>query len=613
MLEVTRLTRTYGTHTAVEDISLRVADGELVTIVGPSGCGKSTLLRCLAGLIQPTSGQVALNGVPVTRVPDRLGVVFQDYSRSLYPWMSVLDNVALPLRRTVRRRSARRAAALAALESVGLADAAGRYPWQLSGGMQQRTAIARALACDPVLLLMDEPFGSVDAQTREDLEDLVLRVRAGRSITILLVTHDIDESVYTGDRVIVLTAGPGRVRDEVMVDLPSPRDQIATKELREFARLRTEVSRLVRGGRGERGGDGELGERELGRTEPAAVPSGGLRERHMTMRAIDTHFHWFPRSLAERLLDATGYPRSERVGDGYRIHYNDGKLSTSLSAVWLDLEQGLADSAAATATVGAEAAVICTTGVITGLLDQLPAARAVPIAREYNERVAEVQAERQGTFYGTASIPLHDTDMALDMLDEAVKEFGLLGVNLPALTADGPVDNPRLEDFYGRAEELGVPLILHPGDMAFGEALSDYDNGLQLTIGRLLDTSVTVLRLIFSGVFERHPGLKVVQTHGGGLLPYQAGRIDKNTRVPGLSARPSEYLKRMYVDTVCPLELTVETAVKFYGERHVMYGTDYPCWHPAPAVKVLLNTDLSERQRELILHANAESVFSLPD
>lgn len=256
MLEIDSVTRAYGSsgtaHLAVDGISLRVADGELVTIVGPSGCGKSTLLRCVAGLMPPTSGRVLLNGTPVTRVPDGLAVVFQDYSRSLYPWLRVRENVALPLRNASRKddyrgRAARRERAASALESVGLADAAGKYPWQLSGGMQQRVAIARALACDPVLLLMDEPFGSVDAQTREDLEDLVLRVRAERDITILLVTHDIDESVYTGDRVIVLTPGPGRVRADIAVNLPAPRDQISTKELREFARLRSEVSRLVRG------------------------------------------------------------------------------------------------------------------------------------------------------------------------------------------------------------------------------------------------------------------------------------------------------------------------------------------------------------------------------
>jgi NitT/TauT family transport system ATP-binding protein len=270
VLEVTGLTRIYGQgatgHVAIKDVTLSVAEGELVTIVGPSGCGKSTLLRCIAGLLPPTEGTIVLNGVTVTRVPDRLAVVFQDYSRSLYPWLSVTDNVALPLRRTMKSRTARREKAIGALESVGLTGTstgtststatgsttgtangtAHRYPWQLSGGMQQRVAIARALACDPVLLLMDEPFGSVDAQTREDLEDLLLRVRAERGITILLVTHDIDESVYTADRVVVLTPSPGTIRAALPVNLPSPRDQTGTKELPEFVHLRTEVSRLVR-------------------------------------------------------------------------------------------------------------------------------------------------------------------------------------------------------------------------------------------------------------------------------------------------------------------------------------------------------------------------------
>jgi NitT/TauT family transport system ATP-binding protein len=250
VLEVTDVTRTYGqgpgAHVAIEGVGLSVAEGELVSIVGPSGCGKSTLLRCIAGLLPPTKGTVELSGALVERVPDRLSVVFQDYSRSLYPWLTVRDNVALPLRRTERSRKARRAAADASLEAIGLPGVGQKYPWQLSGGMQQRVAIARALACDPVLLLMDEPFGSVDAQTREDLEDLTLRVRSERGITILLVTHDIDESVYVGDRVIVLTPGPGRILADLRVDLPAPRDQITTKQLPEFVQLRTEVSRLIR-------------------------------------------------------------------------------------------------------------------------------------------------------------------------------------------------------------------------------------------------------------------------------------------------------------------------------------------------------------------------------
>jgi NitT/TauT family transport system ATP-binding protein len=242
-------------HVAIRGVRLRVAAGELVSIVGPSGCGKSTLLRCVAGLLRPAEGRITLDGRPVEGVPDNLAVVFQDYSRSLYPWLTVRDNVALPLRRRGMDRRERRAAAGEALAEVGLADAGGRYPGQLSGGMQQRVAIARALAYRPRLLLMDEPFGSVDAQTREDLEDLLLRVRAahdgaaaeGGGMTILLVTHDIDESVYVGDRVVVLGGLPGEVRADLPVDLPAPREQIATRELPAFVHLRAEVGRLVRG------------------------------------------------------------------------------------------------------------------------------------------------------------------------------------------------------------------------------------------------------------------------------------------------------------------------------------------------------------------------------
>ena len=284
MLEITGLTHAFGPgtgHPALDDITLTVGEGELVSIVGPSGCGKSTLLRCVAGLIRPTGGGVVLRGTPVDAVPDGLAVVFQDYSRSLFPWLSVRDNVALPLRRTQQGRAQRQAAALEALGTVGLTGTAQTYPWQLSGGMQQRVAIARALACDPVLLLMDEPFGSVDAQTREDLEDLILSVRQDRQMTILMVTHDIDESVYVGDRVIVLTPAPGRVRADLRVDLPAPRDQITTKALPGFVRLRTEVSRLVRGQPGDAGGPGSAG----GAVRPAPGDDSRDRNRSRAARA----------------------------------------------------------------------------------------------------------------------------------------------------------------------------------------------------------------------------------------------------------------------------------------------------------------------------------------
>ncbi|WJV48663.1 ABC transporter ATP-binding protein [Streptomyces flavofungini] len=262
MLEIAGLSHRYADgHRAVEEVELHVARGELVSIVGPSGCGKSTLLRCVAGLQRPSEGRVAVDGRDVDGVPDDIAVVFQDYTRSLFPWLTVRDNVALPLRRRGLARAERRARAEEALAQVGLHGTAGRYPWQLSGGMQQRVAIARALAYRPALLLMDEPFGSVDAQTREDLEDLLLAVRGGGGggsgggtggdhdgdgMTILLVTHDIDESVYVGDRVVVLTGAPGRVHSELRVELPAPRDQIGTRGLPEFVKLRAEVGRAVR-------------------------------------------------------------------------------------------------------------------------------------------------------------------------------------------------------------------------------------------------------------------------------------------------------------------------------------------------------------------------------
>jgi NitT/TauT family transport system ATP-binding protein len=251
VLEITNLSHTYGSgpaaHNALGGINLKVAQGELVCVVGPSGCGKSTLLRSIAGLIRPSGGQVTLNGTRVEQTPDNLAVVFQDYSRSLFPWMSVADNVALPLRRRNMDRKQRMAAAQEALEQVDLPAAASKYPFELSGGMQQRVAIARALAYRPALMLMDEPFGSVDAQTREDLEDLVLQVRERHQMTIVLITHDIDESVYVGDRVVVLSKSPSKVVGDLRVNLPGPRNQISTRENPEFVRLRAEVGRLVRG------------------------------------------------------------------------------------------------------------------------------------------------------------------------------------------------------------------------------------------------------------------------------------------------------------------------------------------------------------------------------
>jgi NitT/TauT family transport system ATP-binding protein len=250
MLEIKRLGKVYGegakaTH-AIAEISFEVADGEFVCVVGPSGCGKTTLLKCVAGLLSPSQGEVLLRGKAVTKPPEELALVFQDYSRSLMPWASVGNNVLLPLRHKKLSRSERKTLVDESLAAVDLTRFTDHYPWQLSGGMQQRVAIARALAYQPSILLMDEPFASVDAQTRGDLEDLILRVRDEYGITILFVTHDIDESVYLAERVVVLTHSPTQVKEIVPVHLPRPRDQIATKELAEFTHLRGHVYRLIK-------------------------------------------------------------------------------------------------------------------------------------------------------------------------------------------------------------------------------------------------------------------------------------------------------------------------------------------------------------------------------
>ncbi len=245
ILDVESIAKTYGNgpdaFEAIRNVTLQAQPGEMLCIVGPSGCGKTTLLRCIAGLLAPTGGSVRVGDELITRTPRSMAVVFQDYSRSLLPWLDLHRNVTMPLQARRVPKAERDRLAREALESVGLGEHAHKYPWQLSGGMQQRTAIARALAYQPEILLMDEPFASVDAQTRAELEDLLLDVWERTNLTVMLVTHDIDEAVYLADRVVVLSSSPTRVKETVTVDLPRPRDQIATKELPEFAHLRAHI------------------------------------------------------------------------------------------------------------------------------------------------------------------------------------------------------------------------------------------------------------------------------------------------------------------------------------------------------------------------------------
>ena len=245
MVSVDHLNKVYESKErrveAIGDLSFEVNQGDFTCIVGPSGAGKTTLLKCLAGLLKPTAGSVRVNGREVTEPPEEMAVVFQEYGRSLFSWKTVRENVELPLRERNIPKVERDRTVAAALKSVELDHVGDSYPWQLSGGMQQRVAIARAVAYQPKVMVLDEPFAAVDAQTRADLEDLMLHLWSELGLTLIFVTHDIDEAVYLGQRVLVLSASPTRILDDVVIDIPSPRSQAKTRIESRFAELRTRV------------------------------------------------------------------------------------------------------------------------------------------------------------------------------------------------------------------------------------------------------------------------------------------------------------------------------------------------------------------------------------
>ena len=231
---------------ALGSVSFRVESGQFVSIVGPSGCGKSTLLLCIAGLSRPSAGRVLLHGREVTGPPEGLILLFQEYNKSLMAWRSVLRNVRFGLEnRAGMSRVEMDAEARRYIELVGLKGFEAHYPWELSGGMQQRVAIARALVRRPEVMLMDEPFGSLDALTRIELEDALLRLWESLRATILFVTHDIEEAVYLSDRVYVLSCRPALVIEEIEVKLERPRNQLTTREDPRFIQARHHVFELI--------------------------------------------------------------------------------------------------------------------------------------------------------------------------------------------------------------------------------------------------------------------------------------------------------------------------------------------------------------------------------
>ena len=239
-----RVSVEFGPLRVVDDVSYEIRDGEFVSVIGPSGCGKTTMLNIVAGFMQPSSGEVRLDGKPIAGPgPDR-GVIFQDYG--VFPWLTVRQNIAfgLNLRASSVPREERKAICDRYIHLMGLSDFADAWPKTLSGGMRQRLAIARAYAVRPQFLLMDEPFGALDAQTRSAMQDLLIEVLQAEGKTVMLITHSVEEAVYLSDRIVVMTARPARIREIVTVPFGHPREQ-SLHETHEFGELRSHVRDLV--------------------------------------------------------------------------------------------------------------------------------------------------------------------------------------------------------------------------------------------------------------------------------------------------------------------------------------------------------------------------------
>ncbi len=330
------------------------------------------------------------------------------------------------------------------------------------------------------------------------------------------------------------------------------------------------------------------------------------------MHIIDSHFHWWPRSVLEQFCRRKDFPKAEvnnRGGYAYRRGPGRGNPVNSW-AEWFGLDEQFEHMD----RLGHQVDVVCSIGPLSVAFSDLAPEEGRDLATQWNEEMAGAQRKYPGRLWASAAVPLVDTKIAIEVLDHAVNKLGLMGANLPGSVGSDPrIDHPRLEPFYDHVEALGVPLFLHPTDAVFEELLEGYGGALYLSLGRVIEVSAAAMRLVLSGIMERHPRLKIVMSHTAGALPYQSGRMDKNTKAAQLPQPASTYIKRMYTDTVSPHVAGMKFAIEYFGIDNVMYGTDYPCWDPATALALLDEIELTAEEKQKLFYSNARRILGLRD
>ena len=330
------------------------------------------------------------------------------------------------------------------------------------------------------------------------------------------------------------------------------------------------------------------------------------------MHIIDSHFHWWPRPVFETLMKRKGRPSaSVNTRGGYLcLLEGGGDYVMSSWTEWHNLDRQLE----AMDALGHQVDVVCSIGPFSVFFSALPPEEGRDLAIQWNEEMAAAQRRYPGRVWASAAIPMQDTQIAMEVLEDAVGRLGLMGVNIPgSIGRDQRIDAERLEPFYARLSELGLPAFLHPTDAVFNEMLDGYNGALFLSLGRVMEVSVAASRLVLSGMMDRHDGLKLVMSHTGGALPYQSGRMDKNTKAAKLPKPASTYLKRMFTDTVSPHSAGMRFAIDYYGIDNVMYGTDYPCWEPEACLALIDELGLSAADKQKLFYDNARRILGLKD